>query len=115
MGEWCMTIVRLAVVAVALGFVAQLSAAEVKIASPDGKIAVAVTVSAGRATYAVRAGGKEILRRSQLGVVRDDADFTQGLDVTANYPKRNAKLEKVEDRYEILTTKRRVNVYRTNR
>jgi len=110
-----MTIVRLAVVAVALGFVAPLSAAEVEIASPDGKIAVTATVSEGRATYAVRAGGKEILRRSQLGVVRDDADFTQGLEVTANYPKRSAKLEKVEDRYEILTTKRRVNVYRANR
>jgi hypothetical protein len=48
-----------------------------------------------------------VLQRSRLGVVRDDADFTTGLSPTANYSKRAAKLEKVDDRYELLTSKRR--------
>ena len=65
--------------------------------------------------YTVSVGGKEILRQSRLGVVRDDADFTANIDVTANFEKRAAKLEKVEDRYELLTSKRRQNVYRANR
>ena len=82
--------------------------------SPDGRIVVVVTV-AGGASYTVSYRGKDILRKSQLGVVRDDADFTQNLGITANYEKRVQRLEKVEDRYELLTSKRRQNVYRANR
>jgi hypothetical protein len=47
--------------------------------------------------------------------VRDDADFSRGLDVTANYQKRIDQLEKVEDIYDLATIKRRHNVYRANR
>ncbi len=85
------------------------------VSSPDGRILVAFSLADARATYSVSVGGKEILRPSRLGVVRDDADFTANIDVTANYEKRAAKLEKVEDRYELLTSKRRQNVYRANR
>ena len=115
-----MSLARLAlIVSAAFGIAASAHAAStipsIGIASPDGRILVNVTVAAGAATYAVSYGGQEILRKSRLGVLRDDADFSQGLDVTTNYLARVNKLEKVEDRYELLTSKRRQNVYRANR
>jgi alpha-glucosidase len=85
------------------------------IASPDGRIVVNVTVADAMATYSVSYGGQDILRKSHLGVIRDDADFSQGVDVSPNYLARVNKLEKVEDRYELTTGKRRQNVYRANR
>src|SRR4051812_6127191 len=90
------------------------AAPPVAVPSPDGRIQVVITVQ-GAASYTVNYRGREILRKSQLGVVRDDADFTQGIDVTANYAARIAKLETVEDHYSLLTSKRRDNVYRANR
>ena len=115
-----MSLARLAlIVSAAFGIAASAQPAStipsIGIASPDGRILVNVTVAAGAATYAVSYGGQEILRKSRLGVVRDDADFSQGLDATTNYLARVNKLEKVEDRYELLTSKRRQNVYRANR
>jgi hypothetical protein len=107
------------VVAAMVSLAAPVSATSVTpsytVASPDGRIVVSFSMADARATYSVSVGGKEILRQSRLGVVRDDADFTQSIDVTANFEKRAAKLEKVEDRYELLTSKRRNNVYRANR
>ena len=85
------------------------------VSSPDGRIVVGFSLTDARATYSVSVGGKEVLRQSRLGVVRDDADFTANIDVTANFEKRAAKLEKVDDRYELLTSKRRQNVYRAHR
>src|SRR5262245_20732069 len=84
------------------------------ILSPYRQIEVQVKVL-DRATYTVRFKVKTVLRDSQLGVLRDDADFTRGLDVTANYEKRLAVIEKLDDRYELLTIKRRQNVYLANR
>jgi hypothetical protein len=115
-----MSLARLAlIVSAAFGIAASAHAAStipsIGIASPDGRILVNVTIAAGAATYAVSYGGQEILRKSRLGVLRDDADFSQGLDVTTNYLARVNKLEKVEDRYELLTSKRRQNIYRANR
>jgi alpha-glucosidase len=84
------------------------------ITSPDRRIVLVASV-AGDVTYTVSLDGQEVLRKSRLGVLRDDADFTQGLDVTANYPRRLAQLEKVEAVYDLATIKRRHNVYRANR
>ena len=66
------------------------------VTSPDRRIVLVASV-AGDVTYPVSLDGQEVLRKSRLGVLRDDADFTQGLDVTANYERRLAQLEKVED------------------
>src|SRR4051812_46276535 len=100
-----MSLFRLSLFTALGSLVGPVSAASVtpsySVASPDGRIVVAFSMTDARATYSVSVGGKEILRRSRLGVVRDDADFTQGIDVTANFEKRAAKLEKVEDRYEM--------------
>src|SRR6186997_1331553 len=114
-----MSLFRLSLVAAVMSFAGVASATTVvpsyTVASPDGRIVVTFSLADARATYSVSVGGKEILRQSRLGVVRDDADFTSNIDVTANFEKRAAKLEKVEDRYELLTSKRRNNVYRANR
>ena len=88
---------------------------QVAIASPDGKLVVTVNLGDGQASYSVSAGGKEILRKSRLGVVRDDADFTQGLHVTSNYSKRISQQDRVVDRYELANSKRRQNSYEANR
>jgi alpha-glucosidase len=85
------------------------------IPSPDGRIVVEVIVDEGQPVYTVRLQGKPLIARSRLGVVRDDADFTVALTPAANYSKRLEKLEKVDARYELLTSKRRNNVYRANR
>lgn len=87
---------------------------EVATASPDGKIIVVVRVGGGP-QYTVSYRGKEIIGRSHLGVVRDDAEFAGNLTVAPGYAKRVNVLETVEDPYELLTSKRRQNVYRANR
>jgi len=86
-------------------------AAEV-LRSPDGKIAVEFELRAadGAPVYRVRRGDEPILRDSRLGLVRDDADFTHGLTLLAS-----STVDRVEDRYELLTGKRRRNVYRAAR
>ena len=84
--------------------------------APTAASSSAFSLADARASYTVSVGGKEILRQSRLGVVRDDADFTQRHRRHGQLSsKRAAKLEKVEDRYELLTSKRRQNVYRANR
>jgi hypothetical protein len=86
-----------------------------QVVSPDGRIAIEVGMAEGEPSYTVNLEGKQILRKSRLGVVRDDADFASGLTPTANFGKRVAQLQKVDDRYEVLTSKRRNGVYRANR
>lgn len=85
--------------------------APIQISSPDNHVAVRVTMdSAGAPTYVIAHNGTDVLRRSRLGVVRDDADFSRGLRLIAASP-----VERVTDDYEVLTTKRRLNHYRANR
>src|SRR5512146_1324062 len=81
------------------------------VSSPDRRLAVSVDIdSSGSPGYAVTRNGRPVLRRSRLGLVREDADFSRGLKlVSVDAPAR------VEDRYEILTAKRRHNVYIANR
>ena len=84
------------------------------IRSPDGHIEVQVEVR-DRITYSVRANGQTILQPSQLGVLRDDTDLTQGLEVTPGFQQRVARLEVVKDSYELPTIKRRQNQYLAHR
>src|SRR5262245_42482646 len=95
------------------GFAMQITPAPV-FRSPDNQVEVQVQVL-DRVTYSVRTRGKTVLRSSQLGVVRDDGDFTQGMNVTSTWDKRLARIERVEDRYELPTIKRRLNTYVANR
>jgi alpha-glucosidase len=87
----------------------------VEISSPDGRIVATVDVQGGMPGYSVKLDGKPVLHRSKLGVIRDDADFTANITPRASYSARVAKLEKIEDRYELLTSKRRLTTYRAHR
>ena len=82
-----------------------------RVAGPDGRLAVDFRLDdAGSPRYAIRLGGRPALGESRLGLVRDDADFSRGLRLLSA-----SRSEPVRDRYEILTSKRRVNLYRANR
>ena len=79
--------------------------------SPDGRLIVEFKLNAsGAPVYLIRRDGMLLLQESRLGLIRDDADFSQGLVLTGE-----SKVTKVRDRYEILTAKRRFNDYRANR
>jgi len=96
-------------------FVANHRAAEpaaVSIASPDGRVAAQFFLNAdGSPRYRVLLDGRAVLRESRLGLVRDDADFSHGLRFLGALP----AAERILDRYEILTAKRRLNTYAANR
>ncbi len=80
------------------------------LASPDGHIELEFGLSdAGAPVYSVRYDGRVVLEESALGVVREDADFSTGLEIL-----EITAAETVVDRYELYTAKRRLNVYRGN-
>jgi len=81
------------------------------IASPNGRLVVEFYLGAtGGPRYAIQFDGKPVLQDSRLGLVRADADFSQGLRLASE-----SETEPVRDQYEILTAKRRVNTYLANR
>lgn len=86
-------------------------AADETIASPDGRLVVTFSLDkAGAPGYTATLDGKAVLQRSRLGIVRDDADFSQYMRLaSATAP------ERVRDTYEILTAKRRHNTYEATR
>ncbi len=96
----------------ALAWLLSAAFASEPLRSPDGKIAVAFELrpTDGTAIYRVHHDAALVVRDSQLGLVRDDADFSRGLKRISS-----SAVTSVEDRYELLTGKRRVNVYRANR
>lgn len=83
----------------------------IRISSPDERIVVDVQVTdEGAPRYTIAHNGKQVLRESKLGLIRDDADFSRDLRV-ANV----SAVDTVTDQYELLTSKRRHNSYRANR
>jgi hypothetical protein len=82
----------------------------VRVGSPDEKVGVEMAVEGGVATYVVKRDGVVVVERSKLGVVMEGGDFSKGLTVAG----QAGAVEKVEDTYEMMTGKRRVNVYRAN-
>lgn len=96
-----------------LGLVALVrSPAAEPLRSPDGALAVEFELRAADAApvYRVRRGEQLVLHDSRLGLVRDDADFSRDLKLLSS-----SAPTLVEDRYEILTGKRRLNHYRAQR
>ncbi len=83
----------------------------VEVKSPDGKLVVDVRLTAGGApVYDVRREGAVVLAESRLGLVRADADFSRGLKLTGE-----STVKTVKDRYELPTSKRRLNTYQAKR
>jgi hypothetical protein len=81
------------------------------VSSPNGRLAVQFAIDAGGSPhYAVQLDGEPVLLPSRLGLVRDDADFTTGLQLASE-----SAVSVVSDRYELLTSKRRINHYEANR
>ena len=75
------------------------SAREASVASPSGKLTVAVNDEGGRATYAITLEGKPMVLPSALGFKADFGDFTQGLKITST------KAEQVDKCYEMRQAK----------
>ncbi|HYD53405.1 MAG TPA: glycoside hydrolase family 97 catalytic domain-containing protein [Gemmatimonadaceae bacterium] len=91
--------------------VASASAQTETVISPNGRLEVRVRLdSLGAPRWSLRLGGAEVLAESRLGLVRADEDFSSGLRLVAVSP-----VERVEDRYELPTNKRRRNHYVGNR
>ena len=90
---------------------AQAATRPIRVQSPDGRLSVDFRLdNTNSPRYTVYRGGQTVLRESRLGLVRDDADFSKNLRVVAV-----SRTQSVRDRYEILTSKRRLNTYSANR
>ena len=99
--------------ALILGTVLMLTSAAhgASVVSPDGRVRLDFQLSAGGAPrYTVSLSGVPVLDESKLGLLRDDADFTAGLELVAV-----SDPEPMADDYELLTSKRRLNHYRATR
>jgi hypothetical protein len=102
---------RLPALLTALVVVASASSTDLSVSSPDGRLRVDFLLrSGGRPAYTVSLAGTTVLEPSALGLVRNDADFTQRLTL-----REVSAVEPVADDYELLTAKRRLNHYRANR
>lgn len=90
---------------------AVIAHADDSVKSPNGGLEAKFSLTAaGEPRYEILRDGQVVLGESKLGLVRDDADFSKSLALADE-----SKVESVEDRYEILTAKRRINDYRANR
>ena len=80
------------------------------IASPDNHIVVSIVSEPKYVGYKIDYNGEEVLKKSRLGLVRADEDFSNNLRVVSV-----SAQTKVEDRYELFTGKRRLNNYLANK
>jgi len=84
------------------------ASAAVAVKSPDGHLAVEFKLNpGGMPVYQIQRDDQTVLRESRLGLIREDADFSQGLILSGE-----SKITSVKDKYKILTAKRRINAYR---
>ena len=74
-----------------------MATAETKtVSSPDGKLVVTIDSENGKAFYSVKYNNKQMIERSQLGVVANIADFTNGLTLVKTDEKRALSGKSVE-------------------
>ena len=93
-----------------LGTTVKAQVSAYSISSPDNHIVASVMADSKQINYKIDYNGKEVLKQSRLGLIREDEDFTTDLRIAA-VPGR----EPVKDQYELFTGKRRMNHYRANR
>jgi len=70
-----------------------------QVASPDGRLTVAVHVEDGRAAYSVAYDGREMVLPSRLGLYTSIGDYSEGLHLVG------ATTERVERHYDMTRTK----------
>ncbi|MGZ3846905.1 MAG: glycoside hydrolase family 97 catalytic domain-containing protein [Flavisolibacter sp.] len=87
---------------------AQVSA--YSIASPDNQIVASVIADAKQINYKIDYHGKEVLKKSRLGLIREDEDFANDLHIVSVSGR-----ETVRDQYELFTGKRKMNHYAAHR
>lgn len=79
--------------------------------SPDKKINVEVFIDkAKQAFYTITFGNTKVLEASQLGIIRQDADFSTGLSFISS-----SSVDKVSDHYQLVNGKRTENRYKANK
>jgi len=72
------------------------------VSSPDGSVSLEVTLDGdGRPGYRVLRGGTEVVAASRLGVLRSDAAFDAGLELTVD-----RGMQRIQDRYTLRHGKR---------
>jgi hypothetical protein len=92
-------------------FKVQAAEPSLQVESPDSNIRVDVQIDTiGVAHYSVAFKDATVLEPSRLGLKRDDADFSRGLSLTMS-----SEVDRIDERYELLTSKRRNNRYIANR
>ncbi len=81
------------------------------IKSPDGKITAEILIAENQQLfYNVRHGGELVLQHSRLGVVREDADFSNGMRWISS-----SGISSVKDQYMLQTAKRSTANYLANK
>src|SRR5947207_2531247 len=64
--------------AILIGCATTISADDVKVTSPDGKVHCELAVEGGRLLYKVAFKGSPVIETSRLGMILDDGDLSQG-------------------------------------
>ena len=96
---------QLLTVAILASVVVAFAQTEQRIASPDDKLCVTLSMDAGRPAYQVSLDGVTVLNPSPLGVVLNFDDLTQGLTMGT------CEVNRVTDDYTLNTIKQRHVVY----
>jgi alpha-glucosidase len=79
--------------------------------SPNGKLKAAVFLTGKRSpAYYITFNSDTILSTSKLGILREDGDFSKGLQSIGI-----SNTEKISDSYQLFTSKRSQNIYRANK
>src|SRR5688500_9660007 len=78
--------------------------------STDGKIEVAVSLAGGELRYSVSFQNETILKPSNLGIIREDADLSKELVLLSSTP-----VQKITDNYKMVFAKKRNINYQANK
>ena len=78
--------------------------------SPDGKIEVTVSMAGGELRYSVSFQNEKVLRPSNLGIIREDADLSKDLIFVSSAP-----VQKITDNYKMLHGKKKNISYQANK
>lgn len=80
------------------------------ISSPDNHLVVSIIAGSGTVSYKIDHNGEEVLKTSRLGLIREDEDFANALQVVSVSGR-----QQVKDHYELFTGKRKMINYLANR